>query len=116
MDYAKVIELVKKAGSFVFDKSLRGDVHMKGAADFVTAVDLKISEFMKKELAILTPEIGFMSEEEKGEIAKKRWILDPIDGTTNLIRNYNLSSISLAHYKDGQVVFGVVFNPFTIYS
>lgn len=112
MDYAKVIELVKKAGSFVFDKSLKGDVHMKGAADFVTAVDLKISEFLKKELAILTPEIGFMSEEEKGEIAKKRWILDPIDGTTNLVFDYNMSSVSLALYDETQVIFGVIYNPF----
>ena len=112
MDYAKVIELVKKAGSFVFDKDLKKDVQMKGASDFVTAVDLKISEFLKKELALLTPEIGFMSEEEKGEIAPTRWILDPIDGTTNLVFNYNMSTVSLALFDKTQVVFGVIYNPF----
>lgn len=41
------------------------------------------------------------------------WILDPIDGTTNLIYGYNLSSVSLGHYLDGEVVYGIVYNPFT---
>ena len=43
----------------------------------------------------------------------KRFILDPIDGTTNLLRSYKQCSISLGYYADNQVKFGVVFNPFT---
>ncbi len=105
--------MVKKAGEIVFDKSLRSSVSMKGAADFVTAVDLKISEFVKKNLAILDPEAGFMSEEEEGKLTSKRWILDPIDGTTNLVYDYNMSSVSLAYAEDGKVLFGVVYNPYS---
>ena len=108
-----IIEMVKKAGEIVFDKSLRESVSMKGAADFVTAVDLKISEYVKKNLAILDPDAGFMSEEEEGELTSKRWILDPIDGTTNLVYDYNMSSVSLAYAEDGKVLFGVVYNPYS---
>lgn len=112
MDYQAIIDLVKEAAQFVFDDSLRSEINMKGAADYVTAVDLKISNFVKEKLSGLTPEIGFMSEEEDGEIAEKRWILDPIDGTTNLVYGYNMSSVSLAYFNGKEVEFGVIFNPY----
>ncbi len=112
MNYQEIIDLVKQAGQFVFDPELCSDVGMKGSADFVTAVDLKISGFIKERLAVLTPDIGFMSEEEDGEIAERRWILDPIDGTTNLVYDYNVSSVSLAYFDGAQVIFGVIYNPF----
>ena len=112
MNYQAIIDLVKQAGQFVFDPSLRSDVNMKGSADFVTAVDLKISSYIKQQLAILTPDIGFMSEEEEGEIAPRRWILDPIDGTTNLVYDYNVSAVSLAYFDGEHVDFGVIYNPF----
>lgn len=112
MDYKQIIELVKQASQFVFDETLRQDVDMKGTADFVTAVDLKISGFLKEELHRLTPEIGFMSEEEACDLTAKRWILDPIDGTTNLVYDYNMSSVSLAYFDGAQIAFGVIYNPF----
>lgn len=112
MDYTKVIDLVKKASMFVFDETLRDSVSLKGAADFVTNVDISISNFLKQELKVIDPAIGFFSEEEKGSLQEKCWILDPIDGTTNLVYGYNMSSVSLALYDQGQIVFGVVYNPF----
>ena len=112
MQYNEIIDLVVEAGQFVFDNGLRAEVALKGAADFVTAVDLKISGFLKEKLAVLTPDIGFMSEEENGGLQPKCWILDPIDGTTNLVYNYNMSSVSLALCVDGRIAFGVVYNPF----
>lgn len=112
MNYQAIIDLVKEAGQFVFDDSLRSSIDMKGAADYVTAVDLKISTFVKERLAVLTPDIGFMSEEEDGEIAPQRWILDPIDGTTNLVYDYNFSSVSLAYFDGSHVDFGVIYNPY----
>ena len=112
MNYELIISLVKQASEIVFDKSLRETVNMKGSADFVTAVDLKISSFLKEKLAEITPDIGFMSEEEDGEISEKRWILDPIDGTTNLVYGYNFSSVSLAYFNGSEVEFGVIYNPY----
>ena len=63
MNYELIISLVKQASEIVFDKSLRETVNMKGSADFVTAVDLKISSFLKEKLAEILktyahPEIG----------------------------------------------------------
>ena len=112
MNYNEIIELVKVAGQFVFDKELKNSVSMKGSADFVTAIDLKISKFLKEELAILTPEIGFMSEEGDDNLKAERWILDPIDGTTNLVYDYNMSSVSLALFDGIKIIFGVIYNPY----
>lgn len=113
MNYEAIIAVVKQAGQFVFDKTLQEDIQTKGAADFVTAVDLKISSYVKEQLKQLTPEIGFMSEEEDGRICEKRWILDPIDGTTNLVYQYCLSSVSLAYFNGTEVEFGVIYNPYS---
>ena len=112
MDYNKIIALVKEAAQMVFDESLRQEVHTKGAADFVTAVDLRISSFLKEQLALLAPEVAFMSEEEDFCYADQIWILDPIDGTTNLVYDYNMSSVSLALCRKGIIEWGVIYNPF----
>lgn len=113
MNEQAVINLVIEASRFVFDEALKTDVAMKGKADFVTAVDLKISGFLKERLGELTPDIGFMSEEEEGKLAPRRWILDPIDGTTNLVYDFRLSSVSLAYFDGERVTFGVIYNPYT---
>lgn len=114
MDYNKIIQLVYEARKIVFSKSKRSHVENKNPYDFVTAVDTGISDFLKAELNKLYPDVAFMTEEEAHHtFAEKIFILDPIDGTTNLIYDYKMSSISLAYAEQGQVVFGVVFNPFT---
>lgn len=114
MEYQEIIELVHAAKSIVFDADLRKRVTLKGDADFVTAVDFAISDFIKAGLKRICPQAGFMSEEEKAEsLPSERFILDPIDGTTNLVYDYRQSSVSLAHVKDGEVVFGVVYNPYS---
>lgn len=113
MEYLKIVELVKEAGRFAYSEELRKEVSVKGDADFVTAIDLRISAFLKEKLKAVDPSVGFFCEEEKGSLKDPSWILDPIDGTTNLIFGYRLSSVSLALYQDGAVRFGVVYNPFT---
>lgn len=111
INYDEIIDLVKQAGSFAYDENLI--TSMKGEADFVTQVDLLISSFLKEKLFELYPEIGFFSEEEEGKLSDLCWILDPIDGTTNLVYGYNMSSVSLGLYSDGKIIFGVVYNPFS---
>lgn len=112
VDFEKVIETVKKTKAIVNDKELKSNISMKGKADFVTEVDLRISSFLGEELKKITPDIGFMSEEEENIIVPTRWILDPIDGTTNLVYNYNMCSVSLALCVEEVIEFGVVYNPF----
>ena len=112
IDYNRIIEVVKSTKSIVLNEKLRNEIKMKGDADFVTEVDFQISNYLKRKLSIITPQVGFMSEEENCIVVPTRWILDPIDGTTNLVYGYNICSVSLALCVDETVEFGVVYNPF----
>lgn len=113
MDYNYIIDLVSQTKGIIIQDAMRNDVNMKGAADFVTAADIAISDFLKEKLHEAYPDISFFCEEEKGELKSPSWILDPIDGTTNYVYGYNMSSVSLALYDNDSVVFGVVYNPYT---
>lgn len=110
--FDEIIKTVKMTKNIVMNSEYKRIVNLKGEADFVTEVDYRISRFLGEKLSEITPNIGFMSEEEKGIIVPTRWILDPIDGTTNLVYGYNICSVSLALCVDEEIVFGVVYNPF----
>ena len=114
MDYNAIVSLVFEARKIALDDSLRSRVDLKGKHDYVTAVDTAISNFIKQGLMKIEPEAAFVTEEEsKHSSAPRRFILDPIDGTANLVRGYKKSSISLGYYEDGKTRFGVVYDPFT---
>ena len=88
----------------------------KGAADYVTNVDVAVQNYLKEALGKEFPYIALIAEEKENlglDPDKSYWILDPIDGTTNLIRDYHLSAVSLGLYENGEITFGVVYNPFT---
>lgn len=88
----------------------------KGAADYVTNVDVAVQNYLKEALGKELPDIALIAEEKENlglNSRKSYWILDPIDGTTNLIRDYHLSAVSLGLYENGEITFGVVYNPFT---
>ena len=70
--YDRIIELVKSTKAIVFDKKLQEDIKMTGAADFVTAVDTGISNYLKEELGKITEGYGFFSEEEDGSKRTER--------------------------------------------
>lgn len=112
MNYKSVESLVLDTKKIIVDKTTPS-VSIKAKNDFVTDIDIAISDFLKTKLKEIDPTVGFFSEEEEGNLQDNCWILDPIDGTTNLIYGYNLSSVSLGHYLDGEVVYGIVYNPFT---
>ncbi len=113
MDYNAIVKLVYDARWIATNRALSAEVGVKGEADFVTAVDMSISAFVKSGLEKIAPGVAFVTEEEAEHISVgERFVLDPIDGTTNLMRGYNISSISLGYYCDNEVKFGVVYNPF----
>lgn len=112
MDYNKVLKLVKATKDIVLNRNSFA-VNLKDSLDFVTDIDIAVSNYLKAELKKLAPEVEFLSEEEKGTLSDNSWILDPIDGTTNLVYDYRMSAVSLAYYKNGEILFGVVYNPFT---
>lgn len=91
-------------------------VSRKGAADFVTAADLRAEQVLFEELSRARPKYGFVME-EKGEIEgpdnSNRWVVDPLDGTTNFLHGLPHFAISVALERDRQPHAGVVYNPAT---
>ena len=114
MDIQEIIALVKTTKTFVDNRERAGHIKVKGLADYVTQVDTDIQGFLAKELGNLFPEIQFLGEEEglHEMTGDTYWILDPIDGTTNLIHDYQHSVVSLALYEKGEITLGIVYDPF----
>jgi myo-inositol-1(or 4)-monophosphatase len=89
-------------------------VSIKGPANFVSAADHRAEEILYRELLKARPGYGFLME-ESGEIEGRdkthRWIIDPLDGTTNFLHGIPLFAISLALEREGQIVAGLIYNP-----
>jgi myo-inositol-1(or 4)-monophosphatase len=89
-------------------------VSLKGPANFVSAADHRAEEILFAELSRARPGYGFLME-ERGEVegadASHRWIVDPLDGTTNFLHGIPIFSISIALERDGELVAGLVYNP-----
>lgn len=89
-------------------------VSVKGPANFVTAADHRAEDIILKELQKARPGYGFLME-ERGviEVADKshRFIVDPLDGTTNFMHGIPIFAISIALEREGELVAGVVYNP-----
>lgn len=87
-----------------------------GHANFVTNYDSRMQADLFGRLGQILPEAGFMGEEDdaSSSFTDKGWlfIVDPIDGTTNFIRQNHMSSISVGLLKDGESVLGVIYNPY----
>ena len=91
-------------------------VSKKGAADFVSAADLKAEQTLFEELTRVRPGYGFLGEErgeEAGTDKTHRWIVDPLDGTTNFLHGIPHFAINVALERDGVVVAAVTYNPVT---
>ncbi len=114
MEIREIIDLVKKTKTFVENRDMVDHIKVKGPADYVTQVDTNIQNFLSRELRKLAPHVEFLGEEEglHEMSCDTFWILDPIDGTTNLIHNYLHSTVSLGLYDRGQIVMGIVYDPF----
>jgi myo-inositol-1(or 4)-monophosphatase len=112
-----MVQAVLKAGRGLtrdFGEVENLQVSLKGPGDFVSAADRRADEVLIAELRKARPGYGFLTE-ESGAIAgndeRHRWIIDPLDGTTNFLHGIPLFAVSLALEREGQLVAGVVFNP-----
>ncbi|MCF8299031.1 MAG: inositol monophosphatase [Saprospiraceae bacterium] len=112
----KVIELEKEVGEFLMKevhKLNSENVNEKGKHNYVTNVDIASEKMLIKGLSEILPEAAFITEENtiKQENKQYKWIVDPLDGTTNFIHSVPLFCISIALMKDDEVVVGVVYEP-----
>ncbi|MBI1758163.1 MAG: inositol monophosphatase family protein [Actinobacteria bacterium] len=87
-------------------------VTAKGDRDMVTDVDLAVERAIRLALHTHTPQLPVLGEEEGGQDAGTRWVLDPVDGTANFARGMPLNGISLALIHKDQPVLGVISLPF----
>ncbi len=91
-------------------------VSMKGPADFVTNADQRTERILIEELTRARPGYGFLGEEGgtvEGKDKTHRFIIDPIDGTTNFLHGIPHFAISIALEREGQIVSALVYNPAT---
>jgi myo-inositol-1(or 4)-monophosphatase len=110
----EVIAIAKTAGTFIARERTSFDlsrVELKGKANFVSYVDKKAEEIIVEKLRKLLPGSGFITEEgtavEAGE--KYRWVIDPLDGTTNFIHGMPPYAVSIGLMEGDEIILGVVF-------
>jgi len=112
-----MIKAARKAGRALvkdFREVENLQVSVKGAGDFVTKADIGAEKILKDELMGARPTYGWLAEEggeDEGQDPTRRWIVDPLDGTTNFLHGLPHWAISIALEHKGEIVAGVVFDP-----
>ena len=89
-------------------------VSAKGPGDFVSRADKAAEAMIREDLMHARPSYGFLGEEDKeiaGDDPTRRWIVDPLDGTTNFLHGLPHWAVSIALEHKGQIVAGVVYDP-----
>ncbi|MEI8115208.1 MAG: inositol monophosphatase family protein [Bacteroidia bacterium] len=110
----QVQELAREVGGFIFEERLKftsDDIIHKGKSDMVTYVDKTAEAKIVAALQVLLPDSGFIAEEgtaeDNGE--KYRWVIDPLDGTTNYIHGISPFAVSIALMENQEIVMGVIY-------
>ena len=112
-----MVQAAMKAGRSLsrdFGEVQNLQVSMKGPGDYVSQADRKAEEIVFAELSKARPGYSFLMEERgavEGEDGQHRWLVDPLDGTTNFLHGIPIFSVSIALERQGQIVAAVVYNP-----
>jgi myo-inositol-1(or 4)-monophosphatase len=112
-----MIQAARKAGRALardFGEVENLQVSLKGPGDFVSAADLRSEKILIEELGRARPGYAILTEETgaiPGPDTTHRWIVDPLDGTTNFLHGFPLFGISIALEREGQLVAGLIYNP-----
>lgn len=111
-----MIKAARKAGRSLvkdFREVENLQVSMKGAGDFVSKADISAEQIIREELMEARPNYGWLAEEGGGAEGKdptRRWIVDPLDGTTNFLHGLPHWAISIALEHKGEIVADVVYD------
>ncbi len=110
-----VKDIVLEAGEYVRGEIGRHwSIDFKGEIDLVTDVDRKSEEMITRVLQEAFPGDELLAEESgsrKTKRSSRRWLIDPLDGTTNFAHGYPFLSITVALESENEIVFGVVYDP-----
>jgi myo-inositol-1(or 4)-monophosphatase len=116
-DYLDVCEKAVRVGGAVFQDWIgRFEVHKKGPTDLVTQADVACQEAVRDVVLQAFPSHSLLGEENTPANANQqrtefRWIVDPIDGTTNYAHGFPHYCVSLALERNGELLVGAVYNP-----
>jgi myo-inositol-1(or 4)-monophosphatase len=107
------LEAAKQAGQIIREAADKPkQISHKGAVDLVTEIDCAAEAAIRAVLLRHTPDIPVLGEEAGGALqASTRWVVDPLDGTTNFVHGFPVFAVSIALEVDGVGRCGVVFDP-----
>ena len=112
-DMSAVLEIARQAAAL--GKQLQGNVRAEFKSDntFVTEADRAIETLLREKLGALTPGWTLLGEEEglSGDPDAPAWVIDPIDGTNNFVRDLPLWTVSIGAVHSGQAICGVIAAP-----
>lgn len=112
-----MIKAARRAGNSLmrdFGEVENLQASVKGPGDFVSKADMRAEAILRKDLREARPNYGWLAEEsaeEKGEDPTRRWIVDPLDGTTNFLHGLPHFAVSVALEHKGEIVAGVIHDP-----
>jgi myo-inositol-1(or 4)-monophosphatase len=107
---------VRAAGRTIQQWVGKTTIQRKGPADFVTEADFAAQEIVKKTVLAEFPQHSVLGEEDclagsTPSTTEYRWIVDPLDGTTNFVHGIPHYAVSLALEHQGRILVGAVYNP-----
>lgn len=118
IDFSKIESIIRQTDSIIFNPEFLQQVTVKGPSDYVTLVDKMVQEYLYHSFRELYPDIEFMGEEKDNSdlnFNNNVWIIDPIDGTANLIHDCRFSAVSVGLWNgDRQKIdLGLIYQPFS---
>jgi len=110
-----VERIAREAGKIILGFGEFRVEEKEGHGNFVTTVDCAVQDYLFAALADLLPGSRFIGEEQENDALTDAptWVVDPVDGTCNLIHNYRHSAVSIALLENQQPVLGAVYQPYT---
>ncbi|MBT6156575.1 MAG: inositol monophosphatase [Planctomycetaceae bacterium] len=114
-DFLETAEEAARLGGRILDEwSSKFTVSEKGRSDYVTEADLASQEAIYNLIHGRFPEHNFLGEEglsETNSDSPYRWVIDPLDGTSNYVHRFPFYAVSIGLECDGELIAGVVFDP-----
>ena len=112
MSLHAALKAAEAASSILLEGQGTQDIRHKGLIDLVTDIDLASERAIRRILEVETPQIPVFAEEGGGaESVDTRWILDPLDGTTNYVHGFPMYGVSIALEVDGVIQVAVIAEP-----
>ncbi|MCL4108178.1 UNVERIFIED_CONTAM: hypothetical protein GTU68_066101 [Idotea baltica] len=108
------IEAARRGGDVLQSWRSRFTVSEKSPANLVTEADLASQTAIHSLIGERFPDHGFLGEEGLNEVGGQtgyRWVIDPLDGTSNYVHGFPYYAVSIALQKDDELIVGVVFDP-----